>query len=46
MVNDYESKSGANIEVKSYASYILAVQDPVNGRLDGDMEVLGHGPDR
>lgn len=33
-VEDYVNKTGANIEVKTYSSYVLAVQDLVNGRID------------
>ena len=33
-VEDYINKTGINIEVKTYSSYVLAVQDLVNGRID------------
>jgi polar amino acid transport system substrate-binding protein len=34
LVNDFVNKSGADIEVKSYSSYVLAVTDLENGRVD------------
>jgi polar amino acid transport system substrate-binding protein len=34
LVNDFISKTGVQIDVRSYTSYILAVQDLVNGRID------------
>ncbi len=33
-VEDYINKTGINIEVKTYSSFVLAVQDLVNGRID------------
>jgi polar amino acid transport system substrate-binding protein len=34
LVNDYVSSTGTQIDVRSYTSYILAVQDLINGRID------------
>ncbi|MEM0224542.1 MAG: basic amino acid ABC transporter substrate-binding protein [Desulfurococcaceae archaeon] len=34
LITDYINKTNANIQVKSYSSYILATQDLLNGRLD------------
>ncbi len=34
LVNEFVNKSGVNIKVKSYSSYVLAVTDLENGRVD------------
>ncbi|RLG89501.1 MAG: basic amino acid ABC transporter substrate-binding protein [Thermoprotei archaeon] len=31
---DYENRTGIDIDIKSYSSFVLAVQDLVNGRID------------
>lgn len=33
-LHDYVNRTGLNIDIKSYSSYVLAVQDLVNGRID------------
>lgn len=33
-ISDYKNKTGINIEIKSYSSFVLAVQDLINGKID------------